>query len=182
MESIKETAGKSEEKGKTKGKGNIKGKPKGKNGPWVQSKGGRNSTQVNDESTRCEYTSYTSREKDRGVLGKQEEWGRQRWNDDGGWHWGDRERKYFWIVDKPESSPCGDVRRLVGGNESNLLGFGAYYGWGYGEILPGEPNYVSYICSESEDLWGEQNEFDDWAKRNGRCIEKEERPSSSPRK
>ena len=47
-------------------------------------------------------------------------------------------------------------------NEINLLGFGKYHDWEYGEILTNKPNYVSYICQESFESSEEQQRFQQW--------------------
>ena len=85
-ESVDAKVEKGQDKGKSKGQ--DKGKPKGKNGAWIQnahSKGGKESTQANEEKGHSQYTSYTSREQQWGVRKKQEAWGKMRWNDASNW-------------------------------------------------------------------------------------------------
>ena len=48
--------------------------------------------------------------------------------------------------------------------ETTLLGFGKYHDWSYGGILTENPNYVAYICSESEDVCEKQKKFLGWVK------------------
>ena len=83
------------------------------------------------------------------------------------------------VGQKTESSPCGDFRRVVGRVEAILLGFGKYHDWRYGEILTETPHYVTYICSESEDVFGDHQKFTDWITLKGRSIEKNALSASS---
>ena len=73
--SINETA----EKGISKGKGKDKGKPKVKSSTSHSTKGSKYPIEIRsvaqDDRANSEYTSYTARERNWGVLKKQEEWG-----------------------------------------------------------------------------------------------------------
>ena len=123
------------EKGTDKGnrKGQDKAKPIGGNGAWVRnahSKGGKSPSQANEEQEPSQYTSYTSREHQRGVLKQKEEWDRQRRNDDSNWEWSDYEHKYMWIGHEPERERESPYEEC----SATLLGFGGFKGLIYGEI------------------------------------------------
>ena len=136
---------------------------------------------MNDESNRIDYTSYPSRGEYWGVLKIKESWERERWGDNGNWEWCDYERKYLRISDRPEGSPRGDVWRLLERGASALLGFGSYYDGSYGEILPGKPNYVSYLGSESEDVCEGQKKFKGWVERKECSVGRDAQASRPPR-
>ena len=71
MEISSETA----EKGTGKGKGKDKGKPKGKSSKGISTKGSRNPIQRQGDKENSEYTSYTARERNWGILKQKKEWG-----------------------------------------------------------------------------------------------------------
>ena len=86
---------------------------------------------VEEDRERSQYTSYTSREHQRGPLKKQEARGGERWGDPGNWEWSDYERKWTWVAPKKEGFPeevCS----------ATLLGFGDFEDWRYGGNLDGQ--------------------------------------------
>ena len=75
--------------------------------------------------------------------------------------------------------PYGDVRRRAERGGGDLLGFGEYHDWAYGEIMTHRPNYVTYICSESGDESEAQKQFKGCVRLKELGIEKEAPAESS---
>ena len=54
-----------------------------------------------------------------------------------------------------------------------LLGFGKYHDWSYGDVLTYKPNYVAYVCEESEEISQSQKQFAEWIRLKEYNIQKE---------
>ena len=75
--------------------------------------------------------------------------------------------------DEEARTPRGDFRRVVEMGEMALLGFGNYRDWRYGDVLTYKPNYVAYVCEESEETSQARKQFTEWIMLAEYSIQKE---------
>ena len=102
------------------------------------------------------------------TLEKQEARAKERWGDPRIWEWGVYDHKYMWIGPRhDEASRANDETR-------QLLRFGEFARWSYGDIVTEKTRYLAFLIEDNGPRpCPEKKRFVDWVSRKEQGIQRE---------